>query len=1156
MHSTERARGCWHASPIWVGVALVFFLAQLSFAQCSTNSSGTTNCSLSADFTTGGQSLFATGNGTVSFSGTVGTSWNQSGSAGSIVNETIGGQNYGDYGAIFSGSTSGNISLTGSAIASGGNLSANVPVNLSLQLPSSVHPGDTFTVTSSYNYGNGVNFTTASPTFGFGVAVGYNLQASLGVEACYAECVGFSNTSIINTGQQTLTILQYNEAGSVQNPTLPTPGASNANQLIALDQNVTSLLNSQLVGSKDIIPDVLALTYNASTTNLGFTSTSTAAGNGLYTSSGQTASTVLGLDLNVANALTSAVGLPPLSGSVGDLVCSVLEVPCGSALQTTLNAASYNILSADLTLGISPSQQYSMSLNGATLGLQMYDQNGAKVGGVATINADGTANLTYPTQAANGTAITGITIAPVLTLADPTFTTQTGLTLVPGVDISALALGLGLGPSLSLGPLFDYSPTLPAIPQLTLDTASFGLGGFSSQTLGSTSTIAANSMLVNSSAISNNIDYKNLTATGQTLSYSTLTIHDSNITGGTFTGNSNSSSATIAGDAAVPQTLLSGVTFNLPNGNPEFDTPYLTTTGNVTFLNSTVQSASNALSNPPEATLEAQSGTLTFQSSTVTNQVLGIASGAAMVFSQSSFIGTISNNSGTLTFTDSTFRVPDNASVYNGQGGVINLNNGSAMRIGPNDTFFNTGGTINIGAGSLLESDFNFEGGVINLATGATLTVSGTIQGTTATTVTTSNAGGTVNLNSANVLDVKIQNTSPAPGGVVNVSGNTTITGGAITGMALININPSAHLDLENLSTFGINVSSVVNNGTLSGGNTIVTAATLNNGTISGSLSFSGNVINSVSGLILAGNGQTVNFTNLSNQGGTIVVQQGGFAGVYMQLVPVDTSQFTQSSGNTNVDGTLYASNPIVLEGGTLSGTGLIWGSSIQNDGATLNPGDGGVGSLHLEDDYAQGAGGTLSINIGSLTDFSKLVIETEGGYLDPSEANLDGTLDVVLSANFLNELESAPGGLASFLGTSFDIIDAGLYDEDNDASVNGAFTNYIFTDSNGNPLPFGYTWEVSEIEPTIAGFLAGESVAAELTITFSTVSDCSTVGQALLNGDVSGGCSSDFSPDDISPSTFNPGPLDLISVATPEPGTMLLLAAGLAALAALARRW
>jgi hypothetical protein len=1133
---TSRSYGCFF------GFALVLSLAQLSFAQCSTNSTGITDCSLSADFTTGGQSLFATGNGAVSFSGTVGTSWNQSGSVGSISNVTVAGQNIGDYGAIFSGSTSGNISLTGSAIASGGNLSANVPVDLSLQLPSSVHPGDTFTVSSNYSYGSGANFTTQSPTFGFGVGVGYNLQASLGVEACYAECAGFSNTSIINTGQQTLTVLQYNEAGSVQNPTLPSQGASNANQLIAFNQNVTSLLNGQLQGSRSIIPSVLQLGYNATPANLGFSTASTAAGNGLYTASGQTANTVLDLDLNVANALTSAAGLPPLSGSAGDLICDTLGVPCGSTLQTVLNAINYNILSADLTLGISPSQQYSMALNGATLGLQMYDQNGARVGSVASINADGTATLTYPTMAANGTPITGITIAPTLTLADPTFTTDTGLTLVPGVDISAL--GLGLGTSLSLGPLFDYSPTLPAIPQLTLNSTSFGLGGFSSDTLGSTSTIGANTALVNSSTISNNIDFQNLNATGQSLIYTSLTIHDSNVTGGAFTGNPNTgasySMATITGDAAVPQTLLTGVTLNLAVGA---DFPALTTNGNVTLLNSTVQSDSSALS-ASQATIFAQSGTLTFQNSTLTNQVLSIG-GATLALSGSSMTGTFQNE-GTLTLTNSSMTMPDNVNATsNNVFGTINLNNGSTLHVGATDSLSNNSGVINVGAGSLLQSDFNISGGVINLAAGGTFTASGTVQG-----VTANNIGGTVNLNGATGDGFKIQNTSGTSGGVLNVSGYTTLNGSTISGLAAFNINSGAQLDLEGGT---VNVSSIVNNGILIGNVALVTVGSvINNGTLStdsggGMLSFSGSVTNF--GRVTAHNEQVLDFTNLSNQGGYVSVLTGGNMAVYTQGLGPDNSQFAQTSGNTLVDGTLYVSNPLKLEGGTLSGTGLIWGplqsNLVENDGGIVSPGDnGGGGTLTISNSYTQGAGGTLSINIDSLTDFSQLVIDSSS-----SVANLDGTLDVVLDAGFLSQLESAPGGLASFLGTEFDIIDVGALDVDPEASINGMFSNFLFTDSNGNALPFGYTWDVSECGPycDFPADFEGQP-ASELIITFSTVPDCSNLGSALLNGDTaSGGCTQDYSPNDISPPTFDFQPLDLPSSSTPEPGTMLLLASALA---------
>ena len=841
-----------------------------------------------------------------------------------------------------------------------------------------------------------------------------------------------------------------------------------------------------------------------------------------------------------------------------------MNVPCGSALQNVLNNAGYNIVSADLTLGISPSQQYAMSLNGATVGLQILDQNGAKVGGVVSLNADGTATLNYPTLAADGKPITSISIVPTLTLADPTFTTQTGLTLVPGVDISALALSAG---PLSLGPLFDYSPSLPPIPQLTLNSTTFGLGGFSSATLSSTSGVGANTTITNSTAISNNIDFQSLNATNQSLTYTTLTIHDSTVTGGTFTGNPNIegvclqtcapntfSSAMITGDAAVPQTLLNGVTLNLAVANERVQSsPALTTNGNVTFVNSTVQSPADAVSTYPES-IFVQSGTLTFQNSTITNQFLEIGN-ATVVLSQSSMTGNFQNN-GTLTLDNSTLTVPDNANVSatNAPGGsVLNLNNGSTLHVGAGDSFYNDG-TINIGSGSLLRSDYYICCGAINLSAGGTFTASGTVDGATASSIT-SNAGGTVNLNGVTGLTMRIQNTSGAPGGTVNVSGITTLNGGYITGMALINIDSSAQLNLNGLA--GFSATSIVNNGTLVGAGSFggnVAGSILNNGTITGvGLDFIGTTVNSASGLILAGNQQETNFTNLNNRGGTIDVQKGGTVGVFIQgLLPgqPDTSQFTQSSGNTIVDGTLIATNVIRLEGGTLSGIGTVRGS-VGNDGGVLNPGDGGVGTLTiLNGDYIQGAGGTLEINIDSLTDFSRLALTTD----DVSGLNVDlgGTLDVVLDANFLSELESEPGGLESFLGTQFDILKLGSDDFTNE-SLDGMFSNLEFTDSEGNALPFGFTWDVSEVFPS---FLTDNTAPyAELLLTFSTVSDCGDLGQALLNGDVNGGCSADYSADEISPSTFNPGPLDLSSISTPEPGTLVLLAVGLAAFAALARR-
>jgi len=406
----------------------------------------------------------------------------------------------------------------------------------------------------------------------------------------------------------------------------------------------------------------------------------------------------------------------------------------------------------------------------------------------------------------------------------------------------------------------------------------------------------------------------------------------------------------------------------------------------------------------------------------------------------------------------------------------------------------------------------------------------------------TSNAGGVVNLNGVTGLAIKIQNTSGGIGGVVNVSGATTLNGGSISGMALININSSAQLVLNGTQQFS--ATSIVNNGILSGDST-VTGSVLNNGTIATYMKFSGNVTNSASGLIVGGQ-----FIGLSNQGGTVELQNGGI--LNMTTVGLangpDNSQFTQSSGNTIVDGLLLSTNAIKLEGGTLSGTGTLQGS-LQNDGGILSPGDGGVGTLTFDEvSYAQGAGGTLSINIDSLTDFSKLMFSGGSGF---KSVNLGGMLDVVLGASFLSQLESSPGGLDSFLGTQFDILDLGS-DLFRNESLQGAFGNLDFTDSNGSALPFGFTWDVSEVFPS--SITDAGAPYAELLLTFSTVADCGSLGQSLLNGDVSGGCLGDFSPDDIAPSTFDPGPLDLTS-STPEPGTMLLFAAGLALVVLMRRK-
>ena len=89
MDATVLVRGCQRSGSFLAGVVVILSLAQSSFAQCSTSAGGISTCSYNSDFTTGGQSLFATGNGTVSFSGTVGTSFTAANTFTSLLTGSV-----------------------------------------------------------------------------------------------------------------------------------------------------------------------------------------------------------------------------------------------------------------------------------------------------------------------------------------------------------------------------------------------------------------------------------------------------------------------------------------------------------------------------------------------------------------------------------------------------------------------------------------------------------------------------------------------------------------------------------------------------------------------------------------------------------------------------------------------------------------------------------------------------------------------------------------------------------------------------------------------------------------------------------------------------------------------------------------------------------
>lgn len=112
----------------------------------------------------------------------------------------------------------------------------------------------------------------------------------------------------------------------------------------------------------------------------------------------------------------------------------------------------------------------------------------------------------------------------------------------------------------------------------------------------------------------------------------------------------------------------------------------------------------------------------------------------------------------------------------------------------------------------------------------------------------------------------------------------------------------------------------------------------------------------------------------------------------------------------------------IAVNGGTLQGSGLFFTDGVVNTGGTVAPGNS-TGTMTMLNDYTQGPGGALAIEIDSLLAFD--VLDILGG------AELDGILDLQVDAGYaataadgdmftIVNWNSFSGGFASVTGLNF----------------------------------------------------------------------------------------------------------------------------------------
>ncbi|MBM4103184.1 MAG: hypothetical protein FJ263_03920 [Planctomycetes bacterium] len=153
--------------------------------------------------------------------------------------------------------------------------------------------------------------------------------------------------------------------------------------------------------------------------------------------------------------------------------------------------------------------------------------------------------------------------------------------------------------------------------------------------------------------------------------------------------------------------------------------------------------------------------------------------------------------------------------------------------------------------------------------------------------------------------------------------------------------------------------------------------------------------------------------------------------GQYMLVWPQGT--ITMDGGVIELEYDSWLANPIILQGGTLEGHGMIW-AHVENHGGLVAPGDDqGWKLLEIGYNYTQDSNGTLKIEIGGrdmVSQHSQLQVNnSSNGY---GVVSLDGMLDVTLTNDFV------PG-----YDDEFTIISAG--------TINGTFSNavtkYVFED-------------------------------------------------------------------------------------------------------------
>ncbi|MES2474661.1 MAG: hypothetical protein V4640_02690 [Verrucomicrobiota bacterium] len=836
-------------------------------------------------------------------------------------------------------------------------------------------------------------------------------------------------------GSGTLTTSIYALNGGIVNANL---GAGTLNQL----SNATVLNGSSAAALVNVNAGTLTL---GTSDRLADTSTVTIASTGtlnLGNSDDTVGSFVLNSGtLNGTGTLTAATY--DLNGGTvnGNLGAGVLNQ---LANLTTLNgsssAATVNINAGTLRLGASDrlSNSAHVTLNSAILNLGSFTDTITKL----TLNAgtlNGTGTLTATTYDLNGGTVNANLGSGTLNQLSNT-TTLNGTSATETIHVLGGTLALG-----SSDRLVDTA-TMNVASTLNLGNFNDTIGNLvlNSGTLNGTGTLTATTYDLNGGTLNANLGAGTLNQLSNTTLLNGISAAGSvNINGGTLT---LGSSDRLANNAAVivnsailnldsfsdsvgsfalnggslnGSGTLTAATYDLNGGtvNANLGAGTLNQIGNTTLLNGS--SAASAVN--------VNGGTLTLGAADrlANNAALVIGSGTLDLTSFSDSVGTFTLNGGTLAGSGTL-----TASTYSLNGGTVNANLGSGtLEQLSNTTILNgtsaattvavNGGTLTLGASNRLSDSAaltvagtldlgNFNDSVATLALNG-----GTINGTgTLTAATYDLNGGSVNaklgLGTLNQLSNTTTLNGTSAAATVNINGGTLALGASnrLADNAAVAIANNATLDLGTSDdTVG---SFVLNGGTLAGTGTLTTAIyALNGGTVNANL----------------GQGTLSQLANTTVLNGTsaadiVTINGGTLALGAANRLSNSAALSIASTGTLNLGTFNDTVGSLVLNGGTLNGTGTLTATTYGLNGGTLNANlgagtlnqlsnttvlngtsaatsvniNGGILSLGASDRLSDGATVTVAgvLNIGNFSDLIS-TLTLNGGTVNGS-----GTLTAI----------------------------------------------------------------------------------------------------------------------------------------------------------------